>query len=110
MIFKIFTIYDEKAKAYLPPFFLPESGQALRSFKDCIQSNDHQFGKNPEDYTLFTLGHFNDASASVTPHAPKSLGNGIQFIAPDTQPDLFDETKVSNDAPVLAGASGNNST
>jgi len=107
MIHKIFAIYDEKAKAYLPPFFLPESGMAIRSFKDCINSNDHQFGKNPEDYTLFTLGHYNDASASIDPHAPKTLGNGITFINSITEPDH--ETTISNDAPILTGASSGNS-
>jgi len=109
MIHKIFTIYDEKAKAYLPPFFLPESGMALRSFKDCINSNDHQFGKNPEDYTLFTLGHYNDAEASISPHAPKTLGNGLTFLNPDPLPESQNETTIGNDAPIRPGAISGNS-
>lgn len=108
MILKLFTIYDEAAKAYLPPFLLPESGQAIRTFANCINSNDHQFGKNPEDYTLFSLGHFNDASASITPHAPKSLGNGVQFITPDNQPDLFNEKPQRDGPPVLPSPSSGN--
>ncbi len=110
MILKIFTIYDEKAKAYLPPFFLPESGMAIRTFKDCINSKEHQFAKNPDDYTLFALGFFNDASASMEPHAPKSLGNGLTYITPDPQPDLFNEKPIGNDAPVLGGPESGNSS
>ena len=109
MIHKIFTIYDEKAKAYLPPFFLPESGQAIRSFKDCINSETHQFGKNPEDYTLFALGFYNDGTASLDPHAPKSLGNGIQFLTPSTQPDLFNEKPIGDDSPVQPSPPSGNS-
>lgn len=115
MIHKIFTIYDEKAKAYLPPFHLPESGQAIRSFKDCINSPDHQFGKNPEDYTLFTLGHFNDATASINEHAPKSLGNGVQFLSPhelqEFAPEASNEQKPKRNAtPIQPSPRGGNST
>lgn len=109
MIHKIFTIYDEKAKAYLPPFFLPESGQAIRSFSNCINSNDHQFSKNPEDYTLFTLGTFDDNSSILEPYALKSLGNGVQFINTPDQDPPDNETKIGNDAPILTGAGSGNS-
>ena len=52
----IFSVYDEKAQAFLPPFFLPEVGMATRIFGDCVNSDEHQFGKHPTDYTLFHLG------------------------------------------------------
>lgn len=113
MILKIFTVYDEKAKAYLPPFLLPETGMATRTFADCINSADHQFGKNPQDYTIFALGHFNDASASIQPHAPKSLGNGLEFVTHDTQPDLFErpnETTKRDGSPIQPSTSGGNSS
>lgn len=62
MILKIFSVYDSKAKAHLPPFFLPEEGMAIRTFKDCINSKEHQFGAHPEDYTLKQIGTFDDSS------------------------------------------------
>lgn len=62
MLQKVFTIYDDKAKAYLPPFFLPEMGQAIRAFTDCVNDPTHMFGKHPSDYTLFCAGTFNDSS------------------------------------------------
>jgi len=60
MKFKIFSVYDDKAKAYLPPFFLPEVGMAVRAFKDCVNDPGHNFGKHPADYTLFQCGAFDD--------------------------------------------------
>ena len=62
MVHRIFCIFDEKAKAYLPPFILPEVGMALRTFGDCVNSDDHQFGRHPSDYTMFTLGSYDDAT------------------------------------------------
>lgn len=59
---KIFVIYDAKANAYLPPFFLPTAGMAIRSFGDCVLDDKHNFGKHPEDYSLFCAGEFDDGS------------------------------------------------
>jgi len=78
---KMFCIFDSAAKAYLIPFFLPESGMALRVFGDCINSSDHQFGKHPADYTLFELGSFDDSVCvvSCSPSALKVV-NGLELV------------------------------
>lgn len=62
MKFKSFVVYDEKARAYLPPFFLPEVAQAVRTFGDCCGDVSHEFGKHPEDYSLFQVGVFDSSS------------------------------------------------
>ena len=96
---KLFTVYDEKAGVFLPPFFVPTKGVAIRAFTDCINSKDHQFGKHPHDYTLFYLGEWFDTDASFSIMDKKSIGNGVEFINPelaDTPEELADET----DAPV----------
>ncbi len=78
---KIFSIHDQKAKAFLPPFFLPETGMALRTFGDCVNSQSHQFNKHPEDYTIFELGTFDDNTGKIVlENAPQSRGNGVEFI------------------------------
>ena len=76
---KIFAIYDGKANAYLTPFFLHQEGMAIRVFSDCINSDTHQFGKHPQDYTLFSLGSWDDDKAKFLTTNPKSLGNGLEF-------------------------------
>lgn len=78
---KLFSIYDTKALAYLPPFFLPQRGQAMRTFGDCCNDKSHAFGAHPEDYTLFYLGTFDDTTARfVLEPAPHSLGKGSEFV------------------------------
>ncbi len=80
----IFTVYDEKAKAFMTPFFLPEKGMATRVFADCVNSKDHQFGKHPADYTLFCLGEWLDHDGFLDPLQNKTaIGNGVEFIEPD---------------------------
>ncbi len=91
---KMFVIYDSKAEAYLQPWFLTTEGQAKRAMADCVNDKDHNFGRHPEDYTLFEIGEFNDQDARVEWNAPKSLGNGIEYvvqkIGQETQEDLFE--------------------
>lgn len=80
MQLQIFTVYDCKAEAYLPPFYLNTRGQAIRAFTDSVNDPNHQFAKHPEDYTLFFLGSYEDANASfhILP-ASEALGKAIEY-------------------------------
>jgi len=81
MIHNVFTIFDAKAEAYLPPFILPKTSMAKRTFADCVNSKDHQFGAHPEDYTLFTIGTFDDETAQYNLLlTPESLGLGVEYV------------------------------
>ncbi len=95
---RIFSIFDVKAQAYLPPFCLGETGMAVRVFSDCVNSSDHQFGKHPGDYTLFELGSFDDSVCvvSCTPSALKVV-NGLEVVVtePDFSQSLVDLKEVS---------------
>lgn len=90
MIYKIFSVFDEKAKAFLPPFFLPEKAMAVRVFSDCANDVNHQFGKHPEDYTLFELGNFDGSSGQLTPssHGLELVVSGVQVVKPALQREL----------------------
>lgn len=75
----MFSVFDQKAQAYLPPFFMHAEGMAIRSFGDCIEDPEHQFGKHPEDYTLYEIGEFDDSKGMVKPLPHHSLGNGVEY-------------------------------
>jgi len=106
MLHKIFTIHDSKAGAYLPPFILPREEMARRTFGDCINSPDHQFGNHPDDYTLFCLGVFDDEIAQYQLDTPKSLGNGLEYVRTDSlnqaTEGLSDAEKANGQAPALS--------
>ena len=89
----MFVIYDSKADAYMQPWFLNTTPMAIRAFTDCIGDPKHNFGAHPEDYTLFSIGTYDNADAKIYSKAPVSLGNGIEFVQQTETPqlDLFDE-------------------
>ena len=89
---KIFTVYDEKAEAYLPPFFLNTNGEAIRAITDCVNDLNHQFGKHPSDYTLFSLGTY-DPQSGTFENEKAPLGNLLEF---KTQPVMYenDNSKI----------------
>lgn len=80
MLHKVFTVYDAKTEAYLPPFYSISVGQAERSFSDACNDSSHEFHKHAEDFTLFQIGEFDDAKGHFTMlKAPYSLGTAIAF-------------------------------
>ena len=79
---KAYVVHDSAAEAFLPPFFLHTDGIAKRIFADACNDPDHQFGANPQDYTLFFVGEFDDEFGTLEPQTPTSLGNGLTFIRP----------------------------
>lgn len=90
MKIKMFTVYDIKAKSYLPPFYMQSTGQAMRTFEDTVNDPDHAFGKHPEDYVIFEVGTFDDQSCTFELHkSPITLAKAIELI---NQPDLSTST------------------
>ena len=64
---QMFSIFDEVAMAYLPPFFLPNEGMAHRTFMDCVGDENHAFGKHPSNYTLYRIGEFDSTTGELHP-------------------------------------------
>lgn len=80
MITKLFSIYDNAAKAYLPPIHFRTRGEAIRAVTESLRDPQHQFSKHSPDFALFELGEFDDSSAafSLLP-SPQSLGVLTEF-------------------------------
>lgn len=78
----IFTIYDEKAEAFFPPFYMPNKSMAVRQFGDMVNDNKSQISLHPHDYTLFQLGQWDDNTSSFEEMKKTSIGNGVEFITP----------------------------
>lgn len=92
MRLRAFCIYDQKAKAYMSPFFMGEVGQATRAFTDMAASADHLIGKHPEDYVLFEVGSFDDHTGLIAPFATPELVISALQVLPGAgeHPDLFE--------------------
>jgi len=80
MVKKIFSVYDEKAEAYLQPFYFETNGMAIRAISDCLLDPEHNFTRHASDFTLFILGEFDDRDGSIKSYKT-SLGCLVEFKA-----------------------------
>ncbi len=102
MIHKIFTIYDTQAKAYHIPFYMHQVGMAVRVFHDMANDPEHQFGKHPEDYSLYQIGVYDDEDGS-THSMPGNLWKELITTALE-QKDT--NGQISDGSPVLRNPEG----
>jgi len=59
---QVFSIFDKIAKAYMPPFFMPNIGMAIRAFGDDCRNPQGNLFKHSADFELHHIGEFNDFS------------------------------------------------
>lgn len=93
MQMEIFAVYDEKAEAFMNPFFLQTIAMAIRAISDCVNDPSHNFGAHPSDYSLFHIGTFDNESAAIVP-LKKSLGCLIEFKTQIVNP-IKNDNKLS---------------
>lgn len=80
---KMFAIHDQKAQAFLTPFWSLTSGTAVREFSTAVNTADHQFNKFAGDYTLFEIADFEENTAVLTiKDPPVNLGIALSFLEP----------------------------
>ena len=81
MNMKVYTIYDSKVEAYLPPLFFPSKGDFLRAFAEAANDPKSNIGKYPADFTAFEMGSWDNSSAKFALHeTPISIGIGNEFV------------------------------
>lgn len=79
MKIKVFTVHDIKAGAYMQPFHMQTVPLAIRAFAELSNDKNHQFGRYPEDYQLFEIGEYDDATANYTMLPSKvPLGSALE--------------------------------
>lgn len=62
---KIFSVYDNKAKAFRQPFIVETTGDAVRAFTTWANDPNSQICKFPTDFCLFEHGVFDPIIGSV---------------------------------------------
>lgn len=102
MKLNIYTVYDEKATAYLQPFFQPNDAMAIRIMENTLMNAESMFANHPEDYTLYKIGEFDDNDAKID--FEKTLVLGLLELKA-----RLTANEISNEAPILPGAKSSNS-
>jgi len=76
----VYACYDEKAKAFGPPWYLLTVGTALRNLNDMVNGNT-AIAKHPEDYTLYEIGEYDDNTGehiNTNPH--KFIAKATEYV------------------------------
>lgn len=73
MKLNIYVIFDAKAKLYNTPFYQLNNAVAHRTAESLVSDPTTDIARNPEDFTLFCLGSYDDNTAEfdllATPEA-----------------------------------------
>lgn len=75
-----FSVFDDKAGAYVQPFFVPNVNIAIRSFGDAVANPETGISKHASDYHLYRLGDFDDNSGEFTQVQPEFIANAVDFM------------------------------
>lgn len=74
------SVYDSKTELYSIPFNAMNKGSLLRSIQEISNDPTHPIGKNPEDYTFFIIGTWDEFKGVITMYqAKESMGVAIEF-------------------------------
>lgn len=70
MLIRYFSIYDRKATIFMPPFHALTDAAAVRSVQDAMSDPQTSLHRHPDDFVLFAVGEFDDASGVYTSQIP----------------------------------------
>lgn len=82
MIYQIVSVHDRAILGFGRPIFVAALGQAIRSFQDEMNraAPDNEMERHPDDYDLFHLGSFDDATGQMyNLAAPLQIAIGKQM-------------------------------
>ncbi len=95
MIIKMYAIYDRKTEIHHCPLYAHSTGHVLRVIGDMVADPQTPFYRHPEDYQLFEIGTYDDATAHVvpnTPHLISTLSDLVRLPNPNSPDDLIPNT------------------
>ena len=76
----LFAVYDTASEVYDGPHPAATDGVALRNFRNVARNPDSTVGKNPEYFSIWRVGEWNDATGEVTSVVKECLGHAIDLL------------------------------
>lgn len=72
----VVSVHDSASGLFGRPVFVAAAGQAVRSFADEVNSDKGDLANHAEDFTLYKLGEFDDASGQFSSEGATVLARG----------------------------------
>lgn len=79
MLHRVYSIYDIKSETYSPPFLQKNDIEAKRSFQEIANDKNTMVSKYPEDFTLCSIGTFNDALGMLQATEARTIDSASQY-------------------------------
>jgi len=76
-----YTIYDVCSGVYDRPFYMHSDASAVRSFRDQVENPESYIGKHPEDFTLMSVGTWEDSEGELVGAEPKKVTTGLEQLS-----------------------------
>ena len=76
----LYAIRDIKAEHFLPPFISFNDNTAVRHLADAVNSEGHDFARNPADFSLHKLGIYDSATGQIEPNTPQLVAEATSLI------------------------------
>lgn len=73
MLMKMYSLWDSQAQMFSAPFCAPRQEIAVRAVREVLQGESNP-AKYPDEFSLFEVGEFDDATGDIEGVAPKNLG------------------------------------
>ena len=80
---KLYAVLDKTSGVYDGPVPCHNDGVALRNFTNAAIAGEGPISKNPECFSIWRVGEWNDATGEVTPEIKECLGYAIDLINDD---------------------------
>lgn len=66
----LFAVHDRVVEAFGSPFTAQTEAEAKRMFLTAAEDPETKLHKNPEDFSLYMIGTFNNSGGEITPVTP----------------------------------------
>ncbi len=77
---KLYAVLDSASGVYDVPLPCNADGVAMRNFINMAKDQATLVGKNPECFSIWRVGEWNDATGKVTPESKECLGYAVDLI------------------------------
>jgi len=77
MKLNVYSVRDSKADTYNKPFCVSTHGEAIRSFHAACKQSGSMLNENPEDFNLYHIGTFDQATGELETVAPLHMASAL---------------------------------
>jgi hypothetical protein len=80
----LYAVYDRCSRVYDGPIPQSNDDTAIRAFTQMVNNPQSTVAQSPEDFTLFVVGKFDNATGEIVPCVPEKLISAHEIAMPES--------------------------